>query len=69
VDISLGEKGRFIIIDRRKNVLKLAQGEYISPERLEGVVLAELGYIAQATSPVRNQPSSVTALLVSSSFL
>ncbi|KAJ5383269.1 AMP-dependent synthetase/ligase [Penicillium concentricum] len=45
---TIDEKGRFIIIDRRKNVLKLAQGEYISPERLEGVVLAELGYIAQA---------------------
>ncbi|KAJ5424442.1 AMP-dependent synthetase/ligase [Penicillium cf. griseofulvum] len=45
---TIDEKGRFIIIDRRKNVLKLAQGEYISPERLEGVILAELGYIAQA---------------------
>ncbi|KAJ5404101.1 AMP-dependent synthetase/ligase [Penicillium cosmopolitanum] len=44
----IDEMGRFIIIDRRKNVLKLAQGEYISPERLEGVILSELGYFAQA---------------------
>ncbi|KAL2817226.1 hypothetical protein BDW59DRAFT_152819 [Aspergillus cavernicola] len=43
----IDEKGRIIIIDRRKNVLKLAQGEYISPERLEGVILSELGYLAQ----------------------
>lgn len=45
---AIDEMGRFIIIDRRKNVLKLAQGEYISPERLEGVYMAELGYFAQA---------------------
>ena len=44
---AVDEMGRFIIIDRRKNVLKLAQGEYISPERLEGVYLSELGYFAQ----------------------
>lgn len=44
---TVDEMGRFIIIDRRKNVLKLAQGEYISPERLEGVYMAELGYFAQ----------------------
>ncbi|KAJ5105117.1 hypothetical protein NUU61_002464 [Penicillium alfredii] len=45
---TIDEMGRFTIIDRRKNVLKLAQGEYISPERLEGVLLSELGYLAQA---------------------
>jgi long-chain acyl-CoA synthetase len=44
---TIDEMGRIVIIDRRKNVLKLAQGEYISPERLEGVFLSELGYFAQ----------------------
>ncbi|KAH8691114.1 putative AMP-binding enzyme [Talaromyces proteolyticus] len=44
----IDELGRFKIIDRRKNVLKLAQGEYISPERLEGILTAEHTYLAQA---------------------
>ena len=43
----IDEMGRIVIIDRRKNVLKLAQGEYISPERLEGVYMSEMGYLAQ----------------------
>ncbi|KAI0137349.1 AMP-binding enzyme [Xylariales sp. AK1849] len=33
----IDEMGRIKIIDRKKNVLKLAQGEYISPERLENI--------------------------------
>lgn len=42
------ELGRFTIIDRRKNLLKLAQGEYVSPERLEGIYQSACPYLAQA---------------------
>lgn len=48
-DIATVDKmGRFRIIDRVKNVLKLAQGEYISPERLENIYLSHLSYLAMA---------------------
>ena len=44
---TVDQLGRFTVIDRRKNILKLAQGEYISPERIEGVYLSACSYIAQ----------------------
>ena len=59
---SVDEMGRFRIIDRKKNVLKLAQGEYISPERIENVYLGNLPYLGQAYVHGDSSQASLVAI-------
>ncbi|KAI0181435.1 acetyl-CoA synthetase-like protein [Hypoxylon sp. FL1284] len=54
----IDELGRIKIIDRKKNVLKLSQGEYISPERIENVFMGSSNLIANAF--VHGEPSQST---------
>lgn len=56
------ELGRFTIIDRKKNVLKLAQGEYVAPERLENVYAANCGLIANAFVHGDSQESTLVGI-------
>jgi long-chain acyl-CoA synthetase len=54
--------GRFKIIDRKKNVMKLAQGEYVSPERIENVYMGSTNLIANAF--VHGDPTQSTLVAI-----
>lgn len=54
--------GRFKIVDRKKNVLKLSQGEYISPERIENVYLGSSNLLTMAY--VHGDPAQSTLVAV-----
>ncbi|KAI0112118.1 AMP-binding enzyme [Nemania sp. FL0031] len=56
------EQGRIRIIDRKKNVLKLSQGEYISPERIENVYMGSSNLIAMAYVHGEGTQSSLVAI-------
>lgn len=60
--VEVDRMGRFKIIDRKKNVLKLAQGEYISPERIENVYMGSTNLIA--TAFVHGEPKEANLVAV-----
>ena len=57
----IDERGRFGMIDRVKNFFKLAQGEYVAPEKVENVLLAS-GICAQIFVHGNSEESYLVAI-------
>lgn len=59
----INERGSIVIIDRKKNIFKLAQGEYIAPEKIENIY-AKDSVIGQIYLHGDSLQSSLVAIVV-----
>ncbi|KAF7457000.1 putative acyl-CoA synthetase [Cryptosporidium felis] len=58
------QNGGIRIIDRRKNIFKLSQGEYVAPEKLENIFVVCCELISQALVIGRSTESYLVAIFV-----